>query len=361
MKKEKNDYLVVDYDKNCPSNDYLKKQEQNGVRYYIKVYKSPKLIKGTIDGNADLMLRGKYAKEYFTIQQKYAKGGNRDRAIKEMLALMLKVSRETRNQSWAKRVLAEGAVAATLGDAANFVLEFCLPYDNVWGKYILYPVYMLGYWAVATTGNPTSGLFLVALFFVWLMALVTALGFNNIRKGKRTITMVYDLGYSILGLVALFFLLLVAYYVARPCYENVLVMRNVYAGSLNLAESYKNAVFVPSSFWLMLATVAVCVASTTIGGAIDYIHSPTEKLRKMAQDKSAESTGKTLGNAIFLLLVCAFLDRNIVLALLIYYSIHLLRNMILYVTPVCRWCVKNPAGFLLIVTVLCGTLFYFLV
>lgn len=360
MKKEKDDYLVVDYDKLCPKNDYLKKNDQNGVRYYIKVYKSPKLIKGCIEGNANMLLRGKYAKEYFTIQEKYAKGGNRDRAIKDMLKLMIKARHETNNQSWVKRILGEGVITGVLNDAANLVLMTCLPYDNVWGKYILYPVYMFGFWAVSITGNSTSGLFLVALAFVWLMALVTALGMRNIKRGKMDIAIRYDMVYTLLSLLTLFFLLIIGFFVTKPCYENVVVLKDIYGGSFDISKAYKNAVFVPSSFWLMIATVVVCLTSTLIGGAIDYRSASSEKLRKEAQDESAESIGKQLSGALFVLLACAFLDRNIVIAVLIFFSIHLLRNLIIYVKPVGQWCVRNSVGFLLIVTVICGILFFVL-
>lgn len=336
-------YINVNFKISCPKNDYLDEVLLGAYRYGIEIYKFPLLIKGNIEGLAGYRLRTKYNQYYFEIQRQYAESGDATKAIYDMANLLRNVWYETQNNTSKFKRGFSSEVSGLFGDVVDFILIFFKPYDNFWGKVIMWPFYRFGYMSLNAFGANGSIIWMAVIMLCCFLFPLP----KKIKVYSRS-TSKYDgpleeTKWALIIYPLIVFLVIAAYFINKPCMENVFVLKDIYGSDTNLIPTYLRTYPRGSSVWLILFTLAAYAFN-----AFYSIDPNTMDDDMMTQH--ADRTGSKLGNSIGLLFVASFVDRSIVIAFLLFQIVLLSKKIIIWTNylnrgATVRWIASNPSKY----------------
>ena len=353
-------FLNVTFKINCPKNDYTDEVELGVYRYSIEIFKYPLLIKGNVEGLAGYRLKTKYNQYYFEIQRQYAADGDATKAIYNMANLLRNVWYDTQNNTSKFQRSLSSEISGFFDEIVDFLLLFFKPYDNFWGKVIMWPFYRFGYMSLNAFGANGSLIWMAVIMLCCFMFPIPKIIKTYAKSRDKIDGVSEDVKWSLIFTIPfVLFIVIAAYIINQPCMENVYVLRDIYGSNVDLIQTYLRTYPRGSSVWLILFTLAVYAFNAFF--SIDPNTMDDDMITQ-----HVDKIGSKLGNSIGLLLVASFVPRSIVIAFLLVQIVYVCKKLLFMSHYLDRgetihWIAYNPSkyhwvliGFFFTMTILLG-------
>ena len=300
-------HLYVKGRRQCPKNDYLDDIGIDGIRYNIAIYEQPRLIKGSVEGLANKHLHRKMAHRYLQIQEYYANGGDANSAVYSMAMLLKEAYTYTSTHSnWFQRTFGDFSIDDLQNNITSILFFLFKPYNNFWGKVVMWPTYAIAYGTVAWLGCSGAVWFLSITMVVIFLILGLFQAKNLVRKGNDPYSR-FQLATIYIGIFLETFLTVTAIIVRQPRMENIFVMKDIYGFDLDILTAYHCSHIGGTSFWLLLFTGILYT--------FNFISSLTPE---KAKDTSPDGPMQKAANLVITIVTCMFvgnfIDKGIILA-----------------------------------------------
>lgn len=285
----------------------------------IEVYKEPRIIKGTINGDNHVDLINIYGKDYYKIQYEYFKTGNINKAIDDIINLLLE-NFQNKLVSGKGRYSTTDVMAWTSA-LVNFTTGLVKPRDNFAGR-LLKPFWLFSNYVVGITDTFRSGLYFIIVIFYfgfWLLFMMLNDSIEDNSKSKK-------MWHFVINLFKAFFLIILItylYYLYTPNIENVLLLSKIYGFETSaLNNHYLNYISSKSNTLITVLTIIVFLLHEL------YKKVLITKILPAANDDTPD--GLEIGRVMLSFVVfCLIFDKSIVLAILCFYIVDLIHILLL--------------------------------
>lgn len=323
-------HLKVRIDSLCKTNDYMDQLRAGENMIEIQVYESPLLIKAAMDNRSNVELRGRYGGEYIHTQMLYLNTGDIDYAVEQMARFLCRVNAESNEGlNWFQQTFGRRKIGEWIDDGLYFVASIFKPYDNLWGKVVVMPVYKLALWSVTKTRSVGRGIAMLAVLggiLILLLYIYTLLFYDGAESQILTVFLM-----KIPKYLYLFALTIIAINLARPNMETIYALNDVYGtGSATpLKLCYTCYDYDSSSPGLIVFAIVLflffefekLILSASLG-------TPNEDNIIGATNDFSHELGKKTVEFMTFICCAALLDRMILWVVVIYLTISIIIKLI---------------------------------